>query len=176
MDLDLWCMSYIFLISFFFSFFFLSLSLGFFCVLPLSCFFLYKPKKTRHEIMKDIESINWIHHEWIFVTFDVFIVPEYGERVYADLQPHLHDAPHRPLVRLPPVSCPNAPGFPSQQLGGHQWTPGRTMILIGNRCCPIISHGRPAEKHNACGGDLRLPPLIITLWWPKNKSDSRTTE
>ena len=52
------------------------------------------------------------------------IVSQYGQRVYAHLQPHLHDAAHWALVRLPPVPRSDAPGFPSQFLGGHQRTPG----------------------------------------------------
>lgn len=45
-------------------------------------------------------------------------VPQHGFSVHAHLQPHLHDAPDRPLVRLPSVPRPNASGFSFQLLGG----------------------------------------------------------
>ena len=44
-------------------------------------------------------------------------VPEHGERVHADIQPYLHDAARRALVRLPAVSCTHAARVPKKQLG-----------------------------------------------------------
>ena len=40
----------------------------------------------------------------------LFSVPEHGERVHANIQPNLHDALGRPLVRLSPIPGADAPG------------------------------------------------------------------
>lgn len=50
----------------------------------------------------------------------VFAVPEHGIRVHADIQPDLHDAAHRPLVRLPAVPRPYAARFSTQLLGSNK--------------------------------------------------------
>ena len=42
-------------------------------------------------------------------TIPPFSVPEHGERVHAHIQPNLHDALGRPLVRLPPIPGAHAP-------------------------------------------------------------------
>lgn len=47
-------------------------------------------------------------------------VSQHGFGVHAYLQSHLHDASHRPLVRLSSVPGSNAPGIPVQLLGCHQ--------------------------------------------------------
>jgi hypothetical protein len=54
----------------------------------------------------------------------LFAVHQLVGRVHAHLQPDLHDASDWPLVGLPPVPRPHAPGLPLQLVGGHQRTSG----------------------------------------------------
>ena len=47
-------------------------------------------------------------------------VLKYGLGIHEDIQSNLHDAPHRPLVRMPPVSGANAARIPQQIVGCNQ--------------------------------------------------------
>lgn len=49
----------------------------------------------------------------ILMTVTLFTVPQHGIGVHADIQPNLHDAANRPLVRLSSVPCSYAPGIPA---------------------------------------------------------------
>lgn len=57
-------------------------------------------------------------------------VPQHGFSVHAHLQPHIHDAPDRTLVRLPSVPRPNASGLSFQLLGGNQRATGKDIFLL----------------------------------------------
>ena len=53
-----------------------------------------------------------------------FSVVEFNRCFHENIQPDLHDATGRPLVRLPPVSGSHAAGVPPELLGLHQRATG----------------------------------------------------
>ena len=63
-----------------------------------------------------------------FLKYD-FTVFKYGERVYAHLQPDLHDAADWPLVGMSPVPRANAARISTQFVGRHQRTSGEIIII-----------------------------------------------
>lgn len=60
----------------------------------------------------------------LLTTILLFAVPQHGLGVHADIQPNLHDAANRPLVRLPSVPRSYAAGIPSQLVGRDKRTSG----------------------------------------------------
>ena len=59
-------------------------------------------------------------------------VHQLPRRLHADLQPDLHDAPHRPLVGLPPVPGAHAAGLPAGLMGHHRGAPGQQYFDLIN--------------------------------------------
>ena len=54
----------------------------------------------------------------------LFLVTEVCWSLHEDLQPAEHDAPHSPLVGLPPVPGADDAGLSSRLLGGHRGAAG----------------------------------------------------